>query len=141
MTIEERLKDLILSKYHSVREFSLTIDMPNSTLESIFKRGIGNSSVTNIIKICKELGISVDALADGEIVFLKKRPSNSSDSKTDIEVIVEDLKHILNTRGGLTVAGKPITVGGVDSLIDAMDIGVEMAKKKSESLTKSENKV
>ena len=67
MTIEEKLKNLILERYHSIREFAIYIDMPYTTLDSIFKRGIGNSSVTNIVKICKALHISTDALADGEI--------------------------------------------------------------------------
>ena len=67
MTIEEKLKNLISERYHSIREFAIYIDMPYSTLDSIFKRGIGNSSVTNIVKICKALHISTDALADGEI--------------------------------------------------------------------------
>ena len=68
MTIEQKLKDLILKRYHSIREFTIAIDIPYTTMDSIFRRGIGNSSVTNVIKICKALRISVDALADGEIV-------------------------------------------------------------------------
>lgn len=133
MTTEERLKELILSRYHSVREFSLTIGMPNSTLESIFKRGIGNSSVTNVIKICKALGISADALADGEIVQIQKRPTNRVNDRIEVKDLVDDMKDILTTRGGLTIDGKPMTIGSIDSLIDAMDIGVEMAKKKTNS--------
>ena len=42
--------------------------MPNSTLDNIFRRGVLNSSVTNIIKICNALEISADELADGKIV-------------------------------------------------------------------------
>lgn len=136
MTIEERLKELILNRYHSIREFSLTISMPNSTLESIFKRGIGNSSVTNVIKICKELGISADALADGEIVPIQKRPATRVNDRIEVKELVEDMKDILNTRGGLTIDGYPMTVNAVDSIIDAMDIGVEMAKRKSEIYNK-----
>lgn len=68
MTTEEKLKDLILSRYKSIREFTLEIDFPYTTLDSIFKRGINNSSVSNVIKICKALHISADALAKGEIV-------------------------------------------------------------------------
>lgn len=67
MTTEEKLKNLIKERYHSVREFAIDIDMPYSTLDSIFKRGIANSSIANVVKICKALHISTDALADGEI--------------------------------------------------------------------------
>lgn len=69
MPIENELKALILSRYKSVRDFSISIDMPYSTIDSIFKRGVGNASVTNIIKICETLSISADDLARGVIVF------------------------------------------------------------------------
>ena len=131
MTIEERLKDLILTRYYSISEFTRSIDMPNSTLESIFKRGIGNSSVTNIIKVCKELGISADALADGEIVPVKKTIGKPINERFEVKEIVDDLKDVLSQQGFVTLDGKPINKDGIDSIIDAIDIGVEMAKKKN----------
>ncbi len=67
MNVEKELKDFILTRYHSVREFSIRYEIPYTTLDSIFKRGISNSSVGNVIKICKALNISADALADGVI--------------------------------------------------------------------------
>ena len=69
MTIEDKLKKLILSKYKSIREFTTTIDIPYSTLDTILKRGIRKSNVDNIIKICESLDISADALVNGEIIF------------------------------------------------------------------------
>ena len=72
MTVEEKLKNLILVRHKSLREFTSLIDLPNSTMVSILNRGVKNASVGNIIKICNELGISADALADGEIVPVKK---------------------------------------------------------------------
>ena len=53
MTIEKKLKDLILSRYHSIREFTIQHDIPYTTMDSIFRRGIGNSSVTNVKKSVK----------------------------------------------------------------------------------------
>ena len=60
MTIEQQLKVLINQRYGTVKAFSEKIGMPNSTLDNIFRRGIANSSVTNIIKICNGLSISAD---------------------------------------------------------------------------------
>lgn len=68
MSIEEKLKDLILSRYKSIREFTLEIDLPYTTLDSLFRRGINNSSLSNVLKVCKALHISGDALAQGKIV-------------------------------------------------------------------------
>ena len=67
MTIEEELKALVLASYGSMREFSIALNMPYSTLDSIFKRGVENASIGNIIKICCALHISVDELAAGRI--------------------------------------------------------------------------
>ena len=67
MSVEEELKKLILSKYKSIRDFAISCEIPYSTLDSIFKRGVDKANVTSIIKICSELGLSVDSLANGEI--------------------------------------------------------------------------
>ena len=67
MKIEDRIKQIILNKYRSIRAFTIAIGMPYSTFDSILQRGIENASITNIIRICKELDLDVDALASGEI--------------------------------------------------------------------------
>ena len=70
MTIEEKLKKYILDNYKSLRNFVKTsgIDVPYSTIDGIFKRGIGCASIDNVFKICDALGISADALIDGQIL-------------------------------------------------------------------------
>jgi hypothetical protein len=108
----------------------------------MFKRGIDNSSVSNVIKVCKALDISMDALANGDIAPRQRKTvvnNKTIFSNTEVIDLVEDIKEVLNTTGGLTIDGKPMTVGSVDSLIDAMDIGVEIAKKKTitKTITKS----
>ena len=67
MTIEEQLKNCILSRYKSIREFCIQNDIPYSTVDSIFKRGILGSSVSVVIKICNKLNIDVDELINGNI--------------------------------------------------------------------------
>lgn len=129
MSTEEKLKDLILKRYHSIREFTIAIDIPYTTMDSIFRRGVGNSSVSNVIKICKALGISADALADGEIVPVKKRPTPIND-RFEVKEIISDTKDRLIHSGEITLDGKPIGKAGIESIIDAMDVGVEIARKK-----------
>lgn len=129
MTTEDKLKELILSRYKSIREFIITIDMPYTTIDSMFKRGIGNSSVTNVIKICKALGISTDALADGEIKHINRVDYLVND-KITIESIVSDTKDRLTRYQDVTLNGDPISKAGIESIIDAIDVGVEIAKKK-----------
>ena len=69
--LEDKLKKEIIEKYGSVRQFALKIDVPYTTIDTILKRGIDNSNVSNVIKMCKELNISVDKLVNSkEIVSL-----------------------------------------------------------------------
>lgn len=135
MTTEEKLKEFILQRYHSIREFTIQHDLPYTTVHSIFKRGVENSSVGNIIKICKALGISADALADGEIAPAKRAKGNPVNDRFEIkehfeiEEILEDTKDLLTHRK-VTLDGEPLSKKGISSIVDAMEIGVEMAKKK-----------
>lgn len=137
MTTEEKLKELILKKYYSIREFTTIIDMPYSTMDSIFKRGIGNSSVSNIIKICKELGISTDALADGEIRPIKAFTVINPKQKTEVSEILSDTKDYLIHSDKITMDGKVLSNSDLTSLFDAIDVGLEMTKKRKSNITKS----
>lgn len=67
---EDKLKELILSNYKSIREFTNDIQMPYSTVDTILKRGVRKASVDNVIKICDFLGISTDALVNGSIEYV-----------------------------------------------------------------------
>lgn len=61
------LKDLINERYKSVKEFALLVKIPYTTLDSILKRGVDKTSVVNVVKICKELNIQIDALIEGKV--------------------------------------------------------------------------
>lgn len=65
--MEATLKEMIIKRYGSLKKFCEKIDMPWTTLDSILKRGISNSNITNVIKISKELGIDTESLASGII--------------------------------------------------------------------------
>lgn len=67
-TTERELKQYILSKYKSIREFTLVAGLPYSTVDNALKRGVNNVNITTIIKICQCLGISADGLANGVII-------------------------------------------------------------------------
>lgn len=65
---ETKIREMIIEKYGSLKKFCEIIDMPWTTLDSILKRGIANSNITNVMKITKELGIDTESLASGIIV-------------------------------------------------------------------------
>lgn len=51
MTVEDRLKDLIIKQYGTMKNFTDAIGIPNSTFANILRRGVGNANVLTIIKI------------------------------------------------------------------------------------------
>lgn len=108
LSIEMELKQLILERYNSVREFSKRINMPYSTLDSIFKRGVANASVSNIIRICDTLMISADALAAGRIE-LRVADGYSADEKEIIRHYrsMNDHGRLFLLESARTCAGNP----------------------------------
>lgn len=73
--LESNLKALIIQKYGSLKKFTEVIDMPWTTLDSILKRGVANSNITNVLKITRELGLDVEKLVDGEICKSSPEPT------------------------------------------------------------------
>ncbi len=57
MSRELILRNLILDRYISLRQFAKEIDLPYSTLMTLLARDIGGASFDIMIKICKNLEI------------------------------------------------------------------------------------
>jgi len=88
-SIEEQLKELILTKYKSIREFANEIGIPYTTMDSILKRGVRNANITNILKITKALNIDTEQLALG-IISSNLRPSDTMAAHFDGNEYTED---------------------------------------------------
>lgn len=57
MNREQWLRNLILDRYTSLRQFSKEADIPYSSLMTLLSRGIGGASFDTVIRICRALGI------------------------------------------------------------------------------------
>ena len=126
MTVEERLKDLILKQYGTMKNFTDHIGVPNSTFANILRRGVQNANVVTIIKICQALGISTDDLAEGRIVVLNR----SEKAPTKIEDLFDELKRHLLNADNLTLADLPATAEEIMLLVNNLDVSLEVIKKK-----------
>ena len=82
--LEEQIKKMIIRKYGSIRSFALKIDIPYTTIDTILRRGIDNSNVRNVIKMCKELKIAADKLIDNNEIVDLLNFDNSIPAKTSI---------------------------------------------------------
>lgn len=57
MNREQKLRNLILDRYPSLRQFAFEADIPYSTLMTLLSRDIGGASFDVIIRICKQLDV------------------------------------------------------------------------------------
>lgn len=85
---ELKIREMIINKYGSLKKFCEIIDMPWTTLDSILKRGIANSNITNVMKITKELGIDTEKLASG--IIRPSLPAQTIAAHFDGEEYTED---------------------------------------------------
>ena len=58
MTREQKLRNMILDHYKSLRQFALEADIPYSTLMTILSRDLGGASFDVVVKICKRLEVN-----------------------------------------------------------------------------------
>lgn len=102
--IENKIKEIIVTRYGSVSHFCKKVNLPYTTVDSILKRGIANSNVLNVIKICDELNLSIDGLRHGIIKPVENEKISAKEfellvknklEKTDIDK--RDKQHILTT--------------------------------------------
>lgn len=122
MTIEERLKEYILSRYESVTQFCMKSGISSSTIFTVFKRGINNTSTTTIIKICNALSLDVTALSEGEIVEVEH--SEKIEKPIDINQIIYEIE-----TSKITCRGKELTDQQKRMIAYATKIAVQMSMK------------
>ena len=117
--IENELKEFIRNRYGSVRAFVQTTDLPYTTVDNILKRGIRNSSLSNVLKLCNALGISADHLAEEKIVPV------SAPYTMEMGVYFDNVKRSVPR---LTMDGIPITPEELETVFSAIQVGIGMVK-------------
>ncbi|MPM62042.1 hypothetical protein SDC9_108908 [bioreactor metagenome] len=76
MNKTEKLKNIILNRYGSIREFSKIVEIPSTTLTSALDKGIGGMAVDRVIKICEILDINIKT-------FEPLKPTNKNLAKNE----------------------------------------------------------
>ena len=89
MSLEDELRELIINKYRSIRQFSIEANIPATTIQSMLNSGIQNAGVKKVMKICDILGLETDALADG---YIKEKVVDSN------SITVNELNYIKKYR-------------------------------------------
>lgn len=128
MPVERRLKEMILERYGTMKDFTPHTGLSYSTVDTILRRGVKNASISNVISICRALGISADELANGRIVQVEKRDFDIK-KKTEVSEILDFMKVNLQSYDYLTLDGETMTQAELEVLIDGMTFTLEMIKR------------
>ena len=121
---EKLLKERNVTAYRVSKETGIT----QSTL-SDWKRGRSTPKSENMKKIADYFGISIDYLMTGKEQNDKEPRVNPINQK-DIKEILSNTEQLLK-QDGLMFDGDPASPEAIDSILSAMQIGMEMAKKKN----------
>ncbi|MCQ2446726.1 MAG: helix-turn-helix transcriptional regulator [Clostridia bacterium] len=57
MNREQKLRNLILDRYVSLRQFATEAEIPYSTLMTLLARDLGGASFDTVTRICKKLEV------------------------------------------------------------------------------------
>ena len=123
MTIENQLRELILLKYGSLREFTFNIGLPYSTLSTILKNGIMTANISNVVKICDALNIKIDELVEGRLV-----ENTPGEKILDVEKILDQTKHNIKAPG-VKIKGQVLDENTEKLLISSVDLIYQLALK------------
>ena len=120
---EQLLQKHGLSAYKVAKETGVT----QSTL-SDWKRGRSTPKTENMKKLADFFGVSVEYLMTGK----KSEPLTKRDEK-EIGAILSNTEALLRQEG-LMFDGVPATPEAIESIISAMQVGMEMGKKRNKEL-------
>lgn len=96
---------------------------------SDWKSGRSNPKNEKLQKIADYFGVTIDYLTTGKEEE-EKEPQLKPKDKKDIEEILASTEELLK-QDGLMFDGDPASPEAVESILSAMQIGMEMAKKKN----------
>lgn len=126
MTLYERIEQLRKSKGLSQGKLERELGFSNG---SVSKWKNSTPTLERLQKIADYFNVTVDYLTTGECESELNTTLTSRDQK-EISSILSNTEKLLR-QDGLMFDGNPATQEEIDSIISAMKIGMELAKKKN----------
>jgi transcriptional regulator with XRE-family HTH domain len=122
----ERLRHY-LSEYNMTQlEFSKRLGVGTTSVYN-WRNGIKTPRMDKVDAMCKIFNCKRSDLIEDKP---DKSELTSKDSK-QIETILQNTREALTSQEGLMFDGEPATPEAIDSILNAMEIGMEMTKKKN----------
>lgn len=128
MGLYENIRDIAKTKGFSINRLEQELGFARSSINKFNKN---TPSIEKLQQISELLGVTVDNLMTGYIVEENSRKTLTPKDEKDIEKILEQTREQLMNQEGLMFDGDPASPEAIDSILSAMQIGMELAKKKN----------
>lgn len=122
---EQLLQQNGVTSYKVAKEAGVT-----QTALSNWKSGRSTPTTKTLQKIADYFGVTIDYLMTGKNDSSNARPSLTARDTKEINAIISQTEHLLKQEG-LMFDGDPASPEAIESILSAMQIGMEMAKKKN----------
>lgn len=123
---EQLLQKHGVTAYRVAKEAGVT-----QTALSNWKSGRSTPTTKTLQKIADYFGVTIDYLMTGKDPEEQSEPALTAKDQRDIEKILNQTREQLMNQEGLMFDGDPASPEAVESILAAMQIGMEMAKKKN----------
>ncbi len=124
METEDKLKKMIIARYGSILQFSKQSGIPNTTLISVFERGLLRTNISTVIRLCEELNLSVDEIAKGNIV-----PASVRSAEMTLDGIIQSA--IVNLQAfEVTIDGTKLTDAEKHEIVTVLEIIIEYFRRR-----------
>ncbi len=128
MGLYEQIRDIAKNKGYSINKLEQELGFARSSINKFNKN---KPSIDKLQQIADLLGVTIDYLTTGKEDSEKEELALTAKDKRDITQILDQTREQLMSQEGLMFDGKPASPEAIDSILSAMQIGMEMAKKKN----------
>lgn len=123
---EQLLQKHGVTAYRVAKEAGVT-----QTALSNWKSGRSTPTTKTLQKIADYFGVTIDYLMTGKEPEEQSEPTLTAKDQQDIQKILDQTREQLMNQEGLMFDGDPASPEAIESILSAMQIGMEMAKKKN----------
>ena len=123
---EQLLQKRGVTAYRVAKETGVT-----QTALSNWKSGRSTPTTKTLQKIADYFGVTIDYLMTGKEPEEQNEPTLTAKDQRDIQQILDQAREQLMNQEGLMFDGDPASPEAIESILSAMQVGMELAKKKN----------
>ena len=130
--ISQRIKELRLENHLTQKELSDYLGLTPKMI-SFYELGQRVPPSDIILKLAEKFHVTTDYLLGVHPPQKNSLPSLNAKDEREITRMMDDMKDRLMQEEGLMFDGQPASPESIQSILDAMQIGMEMAKKRNKA--------